>query len=82
MVIKTSGMGDSLGSKLNTLQSCCHAPGSIACRIRLLPVPAGATADGDGQLGLYWSWREDGGGGGGEQWPQTSKTACLFSKLH
>ena len=40
-------MGDSLSSKL---QSCCHAPGSIAyCRIRLLRVPAGTTADGEGQ---------------------------------
>ena len=44
-------MGESLSSKLTTLQSsCCHAPGSIAyCRIRLLRVPAGATADGEGQ---------------------------------
>ena len=47
---KQVGMGDSLSSKLNTLQSCCHAPGSTAfCRIRLLQVPEGATADGEGQ---------------------------------
>ena len=45
-------MGDSLSSKLNTctLQPCCHASGSTAyCRIRLLRVPEGATADGEGQ---------------------------------
>ena len=45
-------MGESLSSKLTT--SCCHAPGSIAlhvraCRICLLRVPEGATADGEGQ---------------------------------
>ena len=46
---KQVGMGDFLSSKLNTLESRCHASGSIAfCRIRLLRVPEGATADGEG----------------------------------
>ena len=43
-------MGESLSSKLTTLQSCCHAPGSIAyCRIYLFRVPEGATTDGEEQ---------------------------------
>ena len=67
-------MGDSLSSKL---QSHCHSPIAF-CRIRLLRVPEGATADGE----------EQGFDGAGEkmerseQWPRTSKTAWLFSKLH
>ena len=41
------GTGVSLSSKL---QSCCLAPGFIAfCMIRLLQVPEGAIADGEGQ---------------------------------
>ena len=43
---KQSGIGNSLSSKLNTLQSRCHSSGSIAfCRIYLFLVPEEAIAD-------------------------------------
>ena len=73
MVIKTSGMGDSLSSMLNIL---CHAPGSTVYCIGLVFYEFQRELQlmerDRALMELERRWRE------GEQWPQTSKTARLL----